>query len=108
MLIFLHEDHTDIKNYNEETFNCLDYSATVKKNAFDKGYRCFFVVIELGEHLLGGSHAVVGFNTTDKGFVYVEPQEDKIIYPEIGVSLYDPEKYLLFFDWTVTDIDIIP
>lgn len=70
---FIKRDSTDKIRYDEETFNCLDYSTELNNNADEEGIRC--CVVELG--LKDIAHALVGFNTTDRGMVYVEPQSDE-------------------------------
>ena len=78
---FIQKDKTDAVPYNESNFTCTDFSATVKRNALAQGYRCFYVIIE---YPAGLGHALVGFNTTDRGFTYVEPQHDWIMQPQLG------------------------
>jgi hypothetical protein len=94
VLDFVEADQTDKILYDLKSFNCFDFSAAVKKNAFDLGYRAFFVYIEFKVT----SHSVVAFNTTDEGIVFVEPQHDKVLSLEVGENytslngfLYDPD-----------------
>ncbi len=94
VLDFVEADQTDKLLYDVNSFNCFDFSAAVKKNAFDLGYRSFFVYIEFKVT----SHSVVAFNTTDEGIVLIEPQHDKVLSLEVGENyalmngfLYDPD-----------------
>jgi len=62
---------------------CVDFAVMLHNNAELSGFRCAFVSIEIGE-----GHALVAFNTTDKGLIYIDstgvigsgpPNCDKII-----------------------------
>ncbi len=79
MLDFIAEDQTD-KNEYSETYRCFHFTADVKQNAFKAGYRCGFVYIEF----TFGSHAIVCFNTTDRGIIFIEPQNDEIVEVVVG------------------------
>lgn len=79
MLDFLAKDQTDKKEYSE-TYLCFHFTADVKQNAFKGGYRCGFVYIEFAF----GSHAIVCFNTTDRGIIFIEPQTDEIVQVVVG------------------------
>jgi len=84
-LQFIALDQTDKNQYNEENYTCLNFAADFKINAFDAGYRCGFVFVEFAE----GGHAIVCFNTTDYGLIFVEPQNDNIVNLEIGQPYWD-------------------
>jgi len=93
LLNFLEADQTDKIPYDEKMFNCIDFSATIKRNAFNVGYNSFFVYINFSST----SHSIVAFNTTDQGIVFIEPQYDKVLKIEIGENytllngfVYDP------------------
>jgi hypothetical protein len=92
-LNFVKADQTDKIPYNVTTFNCIDFSAAAMRNAFDAGYRAFFVYIDFNTT----SHSIVAFNTTDEGIVFIEPQFDKVLKVEVGENytllngfIYDP------------------
>lgn len=72
---FIAEDETDKNTYDSDTFNCQHFTQTVNDNAESQGIRCAVVVIYFEETNTG--HMIVGFNTTDQGMVYVEPQSDE-------------------------------
>jgi hypothetical protein len=80
VLEFLEGDGTDKIPYNQDDFACHHYAKTVKNNAFAVGLRCFYVYI----YLEGGHHTIVGFNTTDQGMMFVEPQSDEVLELVIG------------------------
>lgn len=76
---FIEADKTDENDYNQ-SYVCYDFTADVIANAQEQGYRCGFVYIEYAT----SAHAVVCFNTTDFGLIYVEPQNDQIISIAVG------------------------
>lgn len=83
---WLRKDKTDAVPYGDNNFTCVDYSAQVKSNAELDNIRCGFMYIW---NLDGTAHAIVVFDTTDRGFVYVEPQFDWVIpEPKAGLC-YD-------------------
>ncbi len=81
LMDFIRSDGTNRKRYDEETFNCVHYSLEVKNNAESIGMRCGYVTINLsGDY----DHAIVAFNTTDRGIIYLEPQSDEVANLEVG------------------------
>lgn len=76
---FLQEDKTDLNAFNDVTYNCDHFSTDVNNNAEEQGIRCGYVVISLST---GTPHAIVAFNTTDKGLVFFEPQTDQLVILE--------------------------
>jgi hypothetical protein len=80
--LFIRRDKTDEKPYDDETFNCANYAQEVNNNAEAEGIRCAYVSLDFKHG--GPLHALVAFNTTDKGIIFYEPQLDKIAYLEIG------------------------
>ena len=102
MRVFLRDDETDTIEYEEIYFDCDDFAATVKQNAFDQGYRCFLVYLEFTE---GGGHALVAFETKDRGMKYVEPQSDEIMEVEIGEHYWN---YDVPYDDTIVTPTLVP
>jgi hypothetical protein len=74
-------DKTGESDYSNESYKCHIMSADFKNNAFLSGYRCAYVIIEFQDNR---SHAIVCFNTTDRGIVFIEPQIDEIVTLKIG------------------------
>jgi len=102
---FIRTDKTDSMKYDPQNFVCHDFSAMFKTNAFNAGFRCFYVSIRYPD----SSHAIVGFNTTDKGFIFIEPQHDDIVTVEIGNLYVDRSKYVApDYDDTIVDYTLIP
>lgn len=82
---FLIEDRTDEKEFVEGSYVAIHYAMEVNNKAEDRGWRSAFVLISYAE----GEHAVVAFDTVDKGLLYFEPQTDQPIEPEIGQQYGD-------------------
>ncbi len=72
---FMANDNTDGLPYDSQYFNCLHFSQTFIANAMQLSMRCALVIINFDETNI--SHAIVGFNTSDNGMVYIEPQFDQ-------------------------------
>lgn len=88
MLNFIASDKTDENEYSEN-YTCFHFTADVKSHAFDEGYRCGFVYILFPD----SAHAIVCFNTTDQGLIFIEPQSDEIVTLTIGQPYWDRAKY---------------
>lgn len=96
-------DKTDENEYSEN-YTCHHFTADFKNNAFEAGYRCGYVVIEFPEY----AHAIVCFNTTDYGVIFIEPQWEDIVILTIGqlysdLNEYEPPDY----DDTIVSFTII-
>lgn len=78
-LSFIASDHTEQHQYGAN-YTCFDFTADFKANAFKAGYKCGFVYVEF----LNASHAIVAFNTTDHGLIFMEPQFDNIVTLILG------------------------
>ena len=83
---FLQSDWTDKKPYNDETFTCIDYAREVNNNAEKTGYRCGVVIVYFSDS--NESHAIIAFNTTDRGIVFFEPQYDYEVKLQIGKNYW--------------------
>ncbi|MDP8202272.1 MAG: hypothetical protein P9M11_09085 [Candidatus Tenebribacter burtonii] len=80
-MTFVSKDKTDRKKYNEETFNCAHYTLEVNNNSEIEEMRCAIVFVDLSG---GEGHALIAFNTTDKGILYIEPQSDQKVNLKVG------------------------
>jgi len=87
-LSFIASDHTEQHQYSAN-YTCFDFTADFKMNAFKAGYKCGFVYVEFPN----ASHAIVAFNTTNHGLIYIEPQNDDIVALTIGQPYWDRAKY---------------
>jgi hypothetical protein len=106
---FLKQDETSEQEYLESEYACVDFAADVKANAAKEGLRCAYVAIE---YLGRIGHAIVAFDTTDRGLVYIEPQFDWEVEPEIGQRYYQcvippPGHYMVEPDYDDTIARII-
>jgi len=82
---FLRRDKTDSTEYILGSFKCSDFAQTVKTNAAKEGIHCYYVNIDFPEP---PGHAIIAFNTTDKGMVFFEPQSDEKMEVYIGVRYW--------------------
>lgn len=96
-------DKTDRNKYNYYTYNCHDFTADFKNNAFNEGYRCGYVYLEFAD----GVHALVCFSTVDRGLIYIEPQDDEIMTLRVGWRYWDRQVYDVDYDDTIVRFDII-
>jgi hypothetical protein len=96
MKTFLRRDKTDENRYVPITYDCDDFAADVKKNAYNQGIRCFLVLMEFKG---GSGHAVVSFNTKDQGMIFIEPQSDEVITVKLGATMFSKE---------IVSFDVIP
>lgn len=99
---FLTQDMTSEREYVAGEYVCVDFAADVKANAARQGIRCAYVVIEYrGE----SGHAIIAFDTTDEGIVFIEPQFDWEVEPEIGERYYQCVKPPLGYSMTKPGYD---
>jgi hypothetical protein len=99
VMAFIHLDKTDSNEYIEEKYVCTNFAADVKNNAFKNGYRCGYVSVRLAE----SGHAIVCFNTTDRGLIFIEPQSDEVVTLRIGKPYWDRSRYSVDYNDTVVN-----
>jgi len=102
-LEFVSSDKTDRNPYVEEEYTCVNFAGDFKNNAFIAEYRCGLVYIEFTD----SAHAIVCFNTTDEGLIFVEPQDDELVTLTVGQPYYDRTRYEITFDDTVIRFIIV-
>jgi hypothetical protein len=107
---FMKQDSTDQNKYVDPTYICSHFARDVCNNAEARGIRCAFAEIRYKD----GGHALVAFNTIDKGLVYFESQTDEVARPIIGKRLYqciEPRPGYYYpspsYDDTIIDILVI-
>lgn len=88
-LAFLRVDRTDRNEYlvEESTgtgYVCSHYARDVVNNAELAGYRAAFVEIRHPD----SGHAIIAFETIDRGLIFFEPQSDEVVEPIIGKRYY--------------------
>jgi hypothetical protein len=83
---FLSSDSTDKKPYDNETFTCANYAQEINNNAEKIGIRCAYVVVNFSDS--EQNHALIAFESTDKGLKFFEPQTDERVNLQIGKSYW--------------------
>ena len=103
---FLTSDEIDSNSFIRGEYVCSDFAADLNHNAEVKGIRVAYVRIRSEKW----GHAVVAFETVDRGLIFIEPQSDKeaklVIgepFPWRSIGAISP---LTSFD-PVTEIQII-
>jgi hypothetical protein len=71
---FLASDHTNWHAYIPDKYVCVNFAMDLVAHAEEQNIESWIVVVSF-EHADAG-HAFVGFSTTDKGTVWIEPQSD--------------------------------
>jgi len=77
---FMLADTTSRKKFRLYEYECRHFAFEVNNNAEAAGLRCGIALICYER----GQHAVVVFETTDRGILFIEPQTDAVINPKIG------------------------
>lgn len=77
---FLAADTTDSKPYIENEYVCFDFAAELNNNADAAGIQAAYVRIRSQDW----GHAVVAFQTVDRGLIFIEPQSDREVELVIG------------------------
>jgi len=89
MLRFITLDQTDKNAFNMENYTCLNFAEDVRNHALQRGYKCGLVYVMFPS----SSHAIVCFNTTDLGLIYIEPQNDAVVKLKVGQPYWDRTEY---------------
>jgi len=79
---FTATDRTDEHEYQEEIYTCSDFATDFNNNAEENGLRCAYIYIEYTSDL---GHSITGFDTVDRGIIFIEPQFDKVVTLEEGM-----------------------
>ena len=106
LVAFLNKDRTNTHTYSEE-YTCWDFACEMQRNAQRAGYRAGFVYVGMRD----SAHAIVAFETVDRGLVFVEPQIDRPVVLQEGVSYYSwifgpTMQYMLSYDSTVLSWEV--
>ena len=92
---FILSDPTSRNQFVLNQYECRHFATDVNNNADAEGLRCAFVLLCFKR----GQHAVVAFDTTDRGLVYIEPQTDARIHPEVGGEYQAKEILEILIAW---------
>ena len=79
---FLRNDNISEHKYIAGEYVCYNFAVDTVYRANEKEIRCAYVVIPQPGGAIGFNHAIIGFNTTDMGMVYFEPQTDTRMFPK--------------------------
>jgi hypothetical protein len=83
---FLINDTTDLTQFNETTFNTAHYAQEVNNNAEKRGIRCAYVKVTFSDS--NQTHALIAFETTDRGLNFFEPQTDEKVNLQVGKNYW--------------------
>lgn len=104
VVTFVASDRTDENEYVIGEYICWNFASDFEANAFQQGFRVGFVYIEF----VDGAHAIVCFNTTDNGLIFIEPQDDHIVTSlTIGENYWDRNLYIVNYDDTIIKYEVI-
>jgi hypothetical protein len=92
---FILKDPTSRKQFVLNKYECRHFATDVVNDAVAEGLVCGFVLLCFDQ----GQHAVVAFNTTDRGLIYIEPQTDAAIEPKVGGKYEGKEIKEILIDW---------
>lgn len=92
---FILKDPTNRNKFVLNQYECRHFATEVNNNAEAEGLRSAFVLLCYDR----GQHAVVAFDTTDRGLVYIEPQTDAVIHPEVGDTYEGKEIKEILIAW---------
>jgi len=92
---FILKDLTNRNKFVLNQYECRHFATEVNNNAEANGLRSAFVLLGYDR----GQHAVVTFDTTDRGLVYIEPQTDAAIHPEVGGKYQGKEIKEILIAW---------
>lgn len=92
---FILNDTTSRNKFLLNQYECRHFATEVVNNAEAGGLRAAFVLLGYDR----GQHAVVAFDTTDRGLVYIEPQTDAAIHPEVGGNYQGKEIKEILIAW---------
>ena len=92
---FILKDTTSRKQFVLNQYECRHFATEVDNNAEAAGLRCGFALICYER----GQHAVVAFDTTDRGLIFIEPQTDAAIELKIGGKYEGQEIKEILIAW---------
>ena len=77
---FVLADTTHRHPFVPNEYECRNFATDMVNNAVREGLMAGFVLICYNQ----GQHAVVAFNTSDRGLIYIEPQTNAAIDVKVG------------------------
>ena len=94
---FVLTDPTHRHAFIPNEYECRSVATDMINNAFHQGLLAVFVLICYGPGL--GQHAVVAFNTIDRGLIYIEPQTNAAITIKAGGTYQGMKIDQILIDW---------
>jgi hypothetical protein len=91
-IIFITQDSTDQNQYILPTYKCTHFTEDFVTNARAAGWRAGYVRLNNPE---GAGHAIAVFDTTDAGFLFVEPQTDRTFSLTIMLTMIKDGYYAI-------------
>lgn len=85
---FLLSDITSHNQFIDGKYECINFAFDVNNNAKSKGIRCGIVILRYVDL----QHALLGFDTTDRGMIYIEPQTDTNVTDIVKSGYYQGKK----------------
>jgi len=76
---FINSDDIDQYEYDDQSFDCTEFSNLFVKRFADKGFFSCTAELNLISNNESFGHIIVAVYTLDKGLFYVEPQNDMVI-----------------------------
>ena len=92
---FIIKDTTSRNTFVLYTYECRHFATEVNNNARAAGWQCGFALLCYAR----GQHAVVAFNTVDRGLIFIEPQTDAAIDVEVGGKYQGMEIKEILIAW---------
>ena len=92
---FILKDPTSRKQFVLNQYECCHFATEVDNNAEAAGLRCGFVLLCYDQ----GQHAVIAFDTTDCGLIFIEPQTDAAIDVSVGGQYQGQEIKEILIAW---------
>lgn len=95
MRSFILKDPTNHHEFIINKYECRHFATEVDNNAKAAGWECGFALLCYAQ----GQHAVVAFNTIDRGLVFIEPQTDVAIDAKVGGTYQKQEIIEILIAW---------
>ncbi|MBN1692708.1 MAG: hypothetical protein JW845_04035 [Dehalococcoidales bacterium] len=92
---FILKDTTSRKTFILYTYECRHFATEVNNNAKAAGWQCGFALLCYTR----GQHAVVAFDTVDRGLIFIEPQTDAAIDVKVGGTYQGQEIKEILIAW---------
>jgi hypothetical protein len=92
---FLANDLVSENEYVSGVYECRHFATEVDNNAKAAGWQCGFALLCYAK----GQHAIIAFNTSDMGLIFIEPQTDGIIDVAVGGIYQDQEIIEILIAW---------